>query len=302
MNWGEIKLAALKKIDPAITSLTPTRNTKDYLNAIIPAANRGLFDLSTAGKYIVKEFCINIPENTNLLSQTQKTMQHINTDIGYEAKGAKAYYFETTGPAKVDIYLDETLVQSKEIEAHSAFEVMKGIIPNTEEKTAKIVFSGDYPYQFRNVALYNITFQSDEDVWDASPIRKINLRDALQDFYKLVTTDVVYEKDGEYLKFKDYDWEGDSTLILDGLKQGNYKIHYFAYPKEITSQTEDDYELELDPEVAALLPVYIAAELYEDDDSSMAYYIREQYEAAKQRLVPTDVQGKAKFVDRWGWS
>ena len=302
MNWGEIKLAALRKIDPAIPSLTPTRNTKDYLNAIIPAANRGLFDLSTAGKYIVKEFCINIPENTNLLSGTQKTMQHINTDIGYEAKGAKAYYFETTGPAKVDIYLDETLVQSKEIEAHSAFEVMKGIIPNTEEKTAKIVFSGDYPYQFRNVALYNITFQSDEDVWDASPIRRINLRDALQDFYKLVTTDVVYEKDGEYLKFKDYDWEGDSTLILDGLKQGNYKIHYFAYPKEITSQTEDDYELELDPEVAALLPVYIAAELYEDDDSSMAYYIREQYEAAKQRLVPTDVQGKAKFVDRWGWS
>lgn len=302
MNWGEIKLAALKKIDPAITSLTPTRNTKDYLNAIIPAANRGLFDLSTAGKYIVKEFCINIPENTNLLSGTQKTMQHINTDIGYEAKGAKAYYFETTGPVKIDIYLDETLVQSKEIEACSAFEVMKGIIPNTEEKTAKIVFSGDYPYQFRNVALYNITFQSDEDVWDASPIRRINLRDALQDFYKLVTTDVVYEKDGEYLKFKDYDWEGDSTLILDGLKQGNYKIHYFAYPKEITSQTEDDYELELDPEVASLLPVYIAAELYEDDDSSMAYYIREQYEAAKQRLVPTDVQGKAKFVDRWGWS
>lgn len=302
MNWGEIKLAALKKIDPAITSLTPTRNTKDYLNAIIPAANRGLFDLSTAGKYIVKEFCINIPENTNLLSGTQKTMQHINTDIGYEAKCAKAYYFETTGPAKVDIYLDENLVQSKEIEAHSAFEVMKGIIPNTEEKTAKIVFSGDYPYQFRNVALYNITFQSEEDVWDASPIRRIDLRDVLQDFYKLVTTDVVFEKDGEYLKFKDYDWEGDSTLILDGLKQGNYKIHYFAYPKEITSQTEDDYELELDPEVAALLPVYIAAELYEDDDSSMAYYIREQYEAAKQRLVPTDVQGKAKFVDRWGWS
>lgn len=302
MNWGEIKLAALKKIDPAITSLTPTRNTKDYLNAIIPAANRGLFDLSTAGKYIVKEFCINIPENTNLLSGTQKTMQHINTDISYEAAGAKAYYFETTGPARVDIYLDETLALSKEIEARSAFEVMKGIIPNTEEKTAKIVFSGAYPYQFRNVALYNIIFQSDEAVWDASPIRRIDLRDVLQDFYKLVTTDVVFEKDGEYLKFKDYEWEGDSTLILDGLKQGNYKIHYFAYPKEITSETEDDYELELDPEVAALLPVYIAAELYEDDDSSMAYYIREQYETAKQRLVPTDVQGKAKFVDRWGWS
>ena len=50
MNWQEIKLAALKKIDPAVTSLTPTRNTRDYLNAIIPAANRGLNDLSSVGR------------------------------------------------------------------------------------------------------------------------------------------------------------------------------------------------------------------------------------------------------------
>ena len=55
VTWGEIKLNALKKMDPSINSLIASRNTKDYLNAIVPAANRGLQDLSTAGKFIVKE-------------------------------------------------------------------------------------------------------------------------------------------------------------------------------------------------------------------------------------------------------
>lgn len=302
MNWGEIKLAALKKIDPAITTLMSTRNTKDYLNSIVPAANRGLFDLSTAGKFIIKECCINVPENRNLLSETKKTVQHINDDIAYEAMGARAYYFETTGGAKVYIYVDETLVSTKEIAAKSDFEVVKGIIPNEEKKAVKIVFSGAYPYQFRNVALYDITFADDSSVWDYTPVLRIDLKEYADSFYRLVTTDVVREKDGSYIKYKDYEWEGDSTLILNGLSEGNYKVHYYAYPKEITDETSDDYELALDPEVAALLPVYIASELYEDDDSSMAYYFREQYMEAKQRLVPTQIQGKAKFVDRWGWS
>lgn len=302
MNWGEIKLAALKKIDPAITSLVPTRNTKDYLNSIIPAANRGLFDLSTAGKFIIREHCINVPGNRNLLSGTTKTIQHYNSDIEYSARGAKAFYYEATGPASIKIYVDETLTHTEEIGAQNDFKAVKGIIPNEEEKTAKIVFSGAYPYQFRNIALYDITFPSDEAVWDFAPVLRIDLKEDAKDFYRLVTTDVVKEKDGSYVKYKDYEWEGDSTLILDGLTEGNYKVHYFAYPEEITLETPEDYELALDPEVAALLPVYIASELYEDDDSSMAYYFREQYMEAKQRLVPTQIQGKAKFIDRWGWS
>ena len=62
MNWQEIKLAALKKIDPAVTSLTPTRNTRDYLNAIIPAANRGLNDLSSVGEFLIRAYNVQIPD------------------------------------------------------------------------------------------------------------------------------------------------------------------------------------------------------------------------------------------------
>ena len=120
------------------------------------------------------------------------------------------------------------------------------------------------------------------------------------DFYKLVSTDVVREEDCE--KFHDYRWEGDSTLVLAAGKPGNYKVHYYAYPREITEATPNDYELELDQEVAAILPIFIAAELLEDDDSSLAYYVREQYEEAKARLQPSMPLGRPSFIDRWGWS
>ena len=162
------------------------------------------------------------------------------------------------------------------------------------------MFSGAFPYQFRNIALYSIEFESDETVWECGKNRRFDLKKLTPDFYKLVSTDVVREEDCE--KFHDYRWEGDSTLVLAAGKPGNYKVHYYAYPREITEATPDDYELELDQEVAAILPIFIAAELLEDDDSSLAYYVREQYEEAKARLQPSMPLGRPSFIDRWGWS
>ena len=299
MNWGEIKLAALKKIDPAVTSLTPTRNTRDYLNAIIPTANRGLNDLSSAGKFLIKAYNIQIPDFQNAAVQLE-TRQHLNADIEFSADAAKAFSFEITGPAVVRIYAGDSLALTKEIEEGSDFQTVKGKILNEEEKPVKIVFSGSFPYQIRNVALYDITFANDTDVWECGKNRRFDLKELVGDFYKLVSTDVVLEE--EYEKYRDYRWEGDSVLVLDGTRPGNYKVHYYAYPKEITQETPNDYELELDQEVASILPVYIAAELLEDDDSSMAYYVREQYETAKQRLSPSMPLGKPAFIDKWGWS
>lgn len=302
-TWFDIKLATLKKIDPAITSLTPTRNTKDYLNAMVPVANRGLQDLATAGKFIEKHYDIMIPEITNLLDQDTGTVQHINDDITIQSGPAKAYYFEMSGKGTVKIYAGTTLIQTVTNNDKAGWITFKGKLDNENNSDVKIVFSGAYPYQFRNVALYNINFETNSDVWEYTTKRRFNLRELTDDFYRLVTFDVVYESGGvEYTKFKDYQWEGDGTLILNGKQAGNYKVHYFSYPQQITEDTPDTTVLELDPEVAALLPVYMASELYEDDDTSTAYYFRQQYEEAKKGLVTyTAPQGVAEFEDVWGW-
>lgn len=303
MTWYEIKLATLKKIDPAITSLVPTRNTKDYLNAMVPVANRGLQDLATAGKYIEKHYDIMIPELTNVLDQDTGVVQHVNSDIEVNGGPAYAYYFEMAGRGTVNIYAGNTLVRTVKNEQRAGWEIFKGKISNADKKSVRIVFSGSYPYQFRNVALYDVQFEEDTDVWEYNEKVRFDLRKLTDDFYRLVTFDVVLESGtNPYSKYHEYMWEGDSTLILNGKVPGNYKVHYYSYPREITEDTPDDYVLELDPEVAALLPIYMASELYEDDDTSTAYYFRQQYEEAKNRLVTyTAPQGRAEFEDVWGW-
>lgn len=301
-TWYDIKLAALKKIDPATTSLTSTRNIKDYLNAIIPVANRGLQDLSTAGKFIVKEIDIMIPEVTAVKASTV-LQQHNSTDIVIEGPAARSFFCEVSGPAEIKIYTGETLAASRETTHKAGFKEVKAVFVNEEQKPVKIVFSGTKPYLFRNVAFYNESFGSDEEVWVYTQNRRFDMKEMVDDFFRLVTQDVVVE-DGKdhYEKYADYFWEGDSTLILPGLHQAVYKVHYYAYPQEITEETPDDTVMALDPEVANLLPVYMASELYEDDDESKAFYFRQQYEEAKQKLIPTLKQGKPEFEDVWGWT
>lgn len=301
-TWGEIKLAALKKMDPSITNLTVQRSTKDYLNAIIPAANRGLQDLATAGRFIIKEYDIMTSDITNLLGDTHSIYQHLNDDIEFTCETGKAFYFEVSGKASINIYVGEDPAITVETESKAGFNSFKGKLENSSEKPVKIVFSGLSPYQFRNIAVYNVTFAEDTDVWDYNTRNRYKLKELVPDFLKIVSEDVVLEAGVSYSKYKDFEWEGDDTLILDATKQGVYKVHYYAYPKEITIETPDDEELALDPDVANLLPVFIAAELYEDDDSSQAYYFRQQYEAAKSALVPSGAKTKTEFEDVWGWS
>lgn len=299
-TWYDIKLAALKKMDPAVTSLAATRNTKDYLNAIIPAANRGLQDLATAGKFIIKELGIMIPEITTVYVD-EKLLQHNDKDIVIEGPVAKSFYCEVSGLATVHVYAGETLVKTMETTHRAGFEPVKASFINEENKPVKIVFSGSKPYLFRNIAMYDMSFSDDEEVWEYAKNRKFDMRTLTDDFFRLATQDVVIEGP-EYGKYVGYFWEGDSTLVLPGLTQAVYKVHYYAYPQEITVETPDDTVMALDPEVANLLPVYIASELYEDDDESKAFYFRQQYEEAKQRLMPTIKQGRAEFEDVWGWT
>lgn len=311
MNWGECKLYALQKIDPAVKNLTPTNATKDYLNAIVPSANRGLQDLCTAGKFITKSIEILQEEPKNILADPIGKLEiftYDGTELAFSADGATSYYFEITKDGEVAILVgdEEALkIQGSSFEFDGTFKAFKGFIPNDDKKLVTLKFGGKYRHKLRNVALYNAKFANEADIWDFVSEKRYDMRKMVSDFYKLVKKDIVLESGYSKVRYKkttDYFWEGDSTLVLDGLKEGNYKIHYYAYPKEITQSTEDSTELALDPEVAAVLPLYIASELLEDDDSSMAYYVRQQYEEAKKRLAPTRNIGKAQFIDVNGWT
>ena len=95
---------------------------------------------------------------------------------------------------------------------------------------------------------------------------------------------LMLESGGIYDRAEDFSLEGDDVLVLPGDITGVYTVWYAAYPQTITAETEDSEELDLAPEAAVLLPLYIAGELYKDDDLSMATMFRNEWEDGLQKL------------------
>ncbi|MFA6808401.1 MAG: hypothetical protein WCR27_05360, partial [Eubacteriales bacterium] len=197
----------------------------------------------------------------------------------------------------------ENIINTIEADSEVGFKAFKGFIPNEGKESVTIEFSGSYPYRLRNIALYDIEFKTEKDIWENVRYKRYDLSEITKDFYKLLNTDVAIEKkENNYRKTEDFYWEGDSVLVLDGTIEGTWTIHYYSYPKNITGETKDDEDIELDQEVANILPLYMASQLIEDDDLSTAYYIRQQYDVAKENLSASIGYGnKSEFIDVLGW-
>ena len=88
-------------------------------------------------------------------------------------------------------------------------------------------------------------------------------------------------------------------LVLNGNKYGNYLLEYQNYPIKITNETLDTEEIELEKETAALIPLYIASQLYKDDDIAIATTYRNEFEAAVENTFK--IIDDLKFVSKTGW-
>ncbi|MCQ2439436.1 MAG: hypothetical protein MJ074_06715 [Oscillospiraceae bacterium] len=105
--------------------------------------------------------------------------------------------------------------------------------------------------------------------------------------YKITLTDycprfrcveqLMLDAGGVYGEADDWTLEGDDVLVVPG-SAGEYTLWYAAYPQTITQETPDEEELDLPQEAAALVPLYIAAELYKEDELAMATMFRNEFE------------------------
>ena len=79
---------------------------------------------------------------------------------------------------------------------------------------------------------------------------------------------------------------GGERMLLYGI--GKWIIGYNAYPQKITQATDKDYVLDAPEDAAVLLPLYIAAELYKDEDPQTAAIYRNEFEAGREALLYRD--------------
>ena len=113
---------------------------------------------------------------------------------------------------------------------------------------------------------------------------KISLSHYLPRFRCIDRGTVMLDDGNIYDVAEDWSIEGDDVLVIPGNVEGEYTVWYRAYPQAITAQTPDDEAIDMTPDAAALIPLYIAAELYKEDELAMATVLRNEYEDGLQKL------------------
>lgn len=313
-TWGEIQILALQKMflnntALAVSDLSTYRTNRKYLlylDAMPAVANEGLLRLMSVGIPRIRKYTLsnNIPE-TIYDYQSFETNQITNVDLEIEGNASKAYYFEISNDAVIKIY---TVVNGVDVlfktithiaNVPNSYETYKGLITNVAGNPVKIVFEGsDYIYDVRNIALYNINFKYEDDIYDNVKLRKFPLKTLIPDFYDILSLE--YEKE-DTKGYYNVNWvlEGDDILVIDGDMKGNFIITYKAYPEKITSNTSDSYKFTQPAEMMALLPLYIASELYKDDDISQATIYRNEFETALYNIKT--IEKPLEFANNSGW-
>ena len=311
-TWKDIKFTTLQKMFSITGSLTEIPNdsaTQEYVNAMPAACNEALELLSTAGKFIIKEFqYINYPFDNLLGKDTFNTITLVNGTKVYEIDGAKSYYFRIAGvPDSCKLFIGG--VESVDFEVDSdGFTAYKGNIPYTgseEDTTVQLVIVASSPVNIANVCFYDCKFNSDDKVPQYEKYVRLNLSELLPDFYQLAPAELysLGYTSNDYIVADQYFQEADKTLVIPREKEGTFIIHYRAYPQQITLETPDDEELALDPEVAALIPLYMASQLYKDDDNAIATVYRNEFEVGRDALTQGAlVPKKEKFIPSSGWA
>ena len=304
MTWADIKLATIQKMFSAVGSTIPSDDSnRDYVAAMPYAANEAILMISTAGKFLVKSFSIAIQPIKNLLTTNDSDVIHsiISGDKEFEAENCNSFYFEVTGRCTINIAVGDLIIDTIEIDSLNAYTAHKQIVENLYGEKVKLLFTSEKPYAIKNVAMYEAKYDEDSEVPDYAEKIRFKVTDLVEDFYSI--NSIYFEGEVEkYIKTSDVYQEGDKTLVFDRETEGNYVIYYNALPVTITIATEDDYELPLDREVAALLPLYMASELYKEDDIAIATQYRNEFEVAYERLKNSAPSGTAeKVISESGW-
>lgn len=302
-TWYDLKLTVLQKMFSADDRIIADESTQGYIAAMPHCANEGLSLLATAGKFITKTAKITQLDVKNLLANDLSNDIHeFSSSFSYQTDEGQSYYFECSGIGMCTISVGGVVTETISLD-EKYYKVYKGLISNASKDIVSFEFTTSYPMALKNVAVYAETFETEDDVPPFTDKVKYDMTEIAPDFYMIDPQGIYFEGAYQkYLQTSDFYQEGTKTLILDRDMIGLFTIYYRAYPEQFTSETADDYELPIDPEVYALLPLYMASQLYKDDDNGIATAYRNEFEVGFERLVNSaNLSAYEQFTSDTGW-
>lgn len=251
------------------------------------------------------------PLENRLTDDTFEPVIKDDEALVFVADNAKSYYFECNGNglAIIEKTADgetwETIKSIDLVSENGRFIEYKGLILDGEEQylgAVRIKFSGDYVYYVQNVALYGgLLGAGAEKVPAYSKYIAYDLASLTDDFLSFVCPPIVDATRGKgFVLNDDYFVEGTSKILIPASTVGIFDV---CYNRRITEvKASDDMEttvIDLDDDLAAVLPNLVASYIWVDDEPAKAeYYLtlyREQVaeiRAMKEPLSPVVYRNK----------
>lgn len=135
---------------------------------------------------------------------------------------------------------------------------------------------------------------------------RIDMRETAEQYRALASGEIYRETVREgYGPADSWSVEGTDTLVLPVGEAAVYTVYYQAYAPVLSASTPDDTDLGVPREVAELVPLYIGAELYREDDIQMSTQMLNEFENGLSRLQaaaasrPAGGSGSVKNTTQW---
>lgn len=134
--------------------------------------------------------------------------------------------------------------------------------------------------------------------------RLLKIRELVPDFMRLCPDRLtITDEYNNFYRINDYQFDGDDQLYIPGTYTGTLVIWYEALPAQVTEQTPGDTTFELSEEAQRAIPLYVASQIFKEDDISMAVQYLNEYENVKSILASraSRTQSGGGFTSVWGW-
>lgn len=131
----------------------------------------------------------------------------------------------------------------------------------------------------------------------------LDLTRDVKDFYRLGTMEVYsLDDNGVPSEYGEASFLAGKYIVFPDDADGLFEILYDAKPTAITKDTADDTKINLPDDAVVLLPLYMASQIYKDDDLAVSTYYRNEFETAFERLKnPDRTPTRESFVSNTGW-
>ncbi len=123
--------------------------------------------------------------------------------------------------------------------------------------------------------------------------------------FRSFTDEVYIQTEKGRQRLYGYVTEATSVLVLPAWLNGEIIVYYNPLPQVISQTVSDDEVIRLLPMAATLLPLYMASQVFKDDDMRQAVQLRNEFEIGLSRmsaLISADRKKKEKFTSVTGWS